>query len=43
MSDSIQIGKMAQILLLLGLQESTRKNTIVRLSWEEVCNLFLSC
>jgi peroxiredoxin (alkyl hydroperoxide reductase subunit C) len=25
-------------LLLLG-QESTRKNTIVRLSWEEVCNL----
>jgi peroxiredoxin (alkyl hydroperoxide reductase subunit C) len=29
MSDSIQIGKMAQILLLLGLQESTRK---IRLS-----------
>jgi peroxiredoxin (alkyl hydroperoxide reductase subunit C) len=29
MSDSIQIGKMAPILLLLGLQESTRK---IRLS-----------
>jgi alkyl hydroperoxide reductase subunit AhpC len=41
MSDSIQIG--TKFCYCWSLQESTRKNTIVRLSWEEVCNLsFLS-
>jgi peroxiredoxin (alkyl hydroperoxide reductase subunit C) len=39
MSDSIQIGKMAPNFVTVGVYKNRLGKTIVRLSWEEVCNL----